>query len=70
MITVERGRNGCDIATIRDPPASKLVWRVVANVIGERDSRSVYIKNECLKYDRFVLFGQFDIHKVFFGIKW
>ena len=56
-----------------------LVWRVVANVIGGRDSRSdmtsigkelrhLYIKNECLKYSRLVLFGQFDIHKVSFGI--
>ena len=59
-----------------------LVWRVVANVIGGRDSRSdmtsigikrmrhLYIKNECLKYGRLVLFGQLDIHKVSFGIKW
>ena len=43
MITVERSGNGCDIATIRAPLAFNmlvLVWRVVANVIGGRDSRS------------------------------
>ena len=38
MITVERDGNGCDIATIR-APMLVLVWRVVANVIGGRDSR-------------------------------
>ena len=53
-----------------------LAWRVVANIIGGRDSRSdmtsihLYIKNECLKCGRLVLFGQFDIHKVSLGIKW
>ena len=57
-----------------------LVWRVVANVKGGRDSRSdmtsklkdeasIY-KVECLKCGRLVRFGQFDIHKVSFGIKW
>ena len=43
MVTVKRGGNGCDIATIRAPLAFNmlvLVWRVVANVIGGRDSRS------------------------------
>ena len=43
MITVERGGNGCDIATTRAPLAFKYAsvgMGVVANVIGGRDSRS------------------------------
>ena len=77
MITLERGGNRCDIATIRPP----LAFRCTSVGIGERNSESditlvgkeldIYeIKNECLKYGRFVFFGQFDIHKVSFGIKW
>ena len=31
--------------------------------------RHLYKKNECLKCGKLVLFGQFDIHKVSFGIK-
>ena len=51
-----------------------LVWRVLANIIDGRDSecyyndrqsmRYLYIKNECLRYGRLELLGQFDIHKV------
>ena len=32
--------------------------------------RYLYIKNECLRYGRLELFGQFDIHKVSSGLKW
>ena len=82
MITLERGGNGCDIATIRSPLAFRCTSvgmegggkniggrnsKSDITSIGKKRMRYLYIKNECLKYERLVFFDHLTFMRYLSG---